>query len=198
MSSLIVISCESNWKSLEEEASVIDRIISETGFRVHLRKHHFTEKQMLSLLELLREDSLPSILVHSHHDLAKEVGVGGIHYSEKDFDLKNDLNGNSNGLLVSTSFHDIEQCHSSSEFVNYSFLCPVFDSISSDKTSPFQWQYLSGTELPKSVYALGGVNKENLPLIKDSSFTGAALKGALWSAEDPLAYATECKELWSH
>ncbi len=198
MSSLIVISCESVWKSLKDEASAIDRIISETGFRVHLRKHDFTEKQMLSLLELLNEDSLPSISVHSHHNLASEFGVGGVHYPEKIFNSEKDLSGRNDDSVISTSFHSLEQCQSSTEFVDYSFLCPVFDSISSNKTSPFKWETLSKTDLPKSVYALGGVSKHNLPLIKDSSFTGAALKGALWATEDPLAYARECEKLWSH
>jgi thiamine-phosphate pyrophosphorylase len=39
--------------------------------------------------------------------------------------------------------------------------------------------------LPK-VIALGGINEDNIQLVKQAGFSGAAVLGAIWQADDPV------------
>jgi len=198
VSSLVVVSAESVWGSLKQEAEVIDRIIEKTECRIHLRKHELDLQQMVSLLELVSKDSMPFISLHSFHSLQEDFGIGGLHYTENNFNSQAPSKTEEVAPLLSTSFHTVEQCESAATQVDYSFLCPVFDSISSEKLSPFDWSELSRKKLPEKVYALGGICKQNIRKVKESYFSGVALKGALWGEDDPVAYAKECASLWTH
>lgn len=81
----------------------------------------------------------------------------------------------------SASCHTILEVNQSKK--EYVFLSPVFDSIS----KPGYLSNFSLNELevqlksvPTRVYALGGVSDENIRLLKNVGFAGAAVKGFIW------------------
>jgi thiamine-phosphate pyrophosphorylase len=76
-------------------------------------------------------------------------------------------------------------------------LGPVFDSISKHgykskfskeelKAGISQWRGFIG-DGNKKLYALGGINAENIGELKELGFDGAAVLGGVWNCADPVA-----------
>jgi thiamine-phosphate pyrophosphorylase len=82
------------------------------------------------------------------------------------------------------SIDTINQCKS----YDYIFLSPVFDSISKKGYSSnidlnTFMQKKEASTFPTKVIGLGGVSKENITLLSDVGFDGAALLGSIWLKE---------------
>ena len=110
------------------------------------------------------------------------------------------------GGLVSRSCHSISELSQYGPVCDYMFLSPVFDSISkSGYTSRFSPACSAGTAGPMAgmssdgelsgrdqgngdcrpvdwerVFALGGVCPDNIRLLEETGFGGAAVLGYLW------------------
>ena len=79
---------------------------------------------------------------------------------------------------------------------DYVFISPVFDSISKQgykaaidpagRGQLAQWARQHTTTLPRIV-ALGGVNAACIPALLEHGFDGAALLGAVWESDNPVA-----------
>lgn len=104
--------------------------------------------------------------------------------------MKNDsLNLFKNGdycqaKIMTRSCHSINELEQDADRFTYSFLSPVFDSIS--KKGYKSRIHLDNLELVKinerhNIIALGGVTPEKLKKLFDIKFGGAALLGYLWS-----------------
>ena len=166
----------------EVEASLITRYLSTGAIDIfHIRKPFSDENYVRKLLLHIPEDFHPRLTLHSHFHLIDEVKLGGLH-------LKEDSVPNpSKGLRLSRSRHSLSEFYNEdNENLSYSFLSPVFDSISKrNYRSKFNLQDKSLRELLNKypVMALGGINSVNLYQIFDAKFAGAALLGYLWSPE---------------
>jgi len=77
-------------------------------------------------------------------------------------------------------------------------LSPVFDSISKCgykskfskeelKAGISEWRRFMGEGSGTKLYALGGVNAENICELKEMGFDGAAALGGVWNCADPVA-----------
>ncbi len=51
---------------------------------LHLRKPNCGREQVADYLAALPPDARRRTVLHQHHDLAKQCGIGGIHYREAD------------------------------------------------------------------------------------------------------------------
>jgi len=83
-------------------------------------------------------------------------------------------------------------------------LGPVFDSISKHgyksifskdelKVGISQWRRFMGEGNKTKLYALGGINAENIGKLKELGFDGAAVLGGVWNCADPVAaFSTLC------
>jgi thiamine-phosphate pyrophosphorylase len=95
---------------------------------------------------------------------------------------------------ISTSFHSTTAIFKSRRKYEYVFLSPVFDSISKQGyKGNFSLEELkSFLKSKKNIIALGGINAENIELVKQKGFAGAAVLGSIWESKNP----TKCyKEL---
>ena len=93
---------------------------------------------------------------------------------------------------VSTSFHTLPDLGVCRGEVDYCFLSPIYASISKpgygEAAFPDPGELaggLAGSRYP--VLALGGVTRDKFGELAELGFAGAALLGAVWAAEDPLA-----------
>jgi thiamine-phosphate pyrophosphorylase len=188
MFNIIVITPETNHP---HEEQILDALIRVYGITIHLRKPDFTEEQYRAYLNHYRS-MLSHIVLHEHHTLAKEFSVKGIHLKESDrksvTEIQKDVK------IISTSLHNIKDAKNLSHAFEYIFYSPLFKSISKKNygTNSNEHQLSSTiTELKKHTdipaIGLGGINEENIVLVKNSGFDGAALLGTIWESEDPIA-----------
>lgn len=123
------------------------------------------------------------ISLHSHHDLVDELGLGGKHF-------KSDQEVNAVKEMASKSFHSLQDIKQETAELSYSFLSPVFDSLSKPNYySTFDHTALKSfvktfTQYP--LYALGGITTSNVNKAKDMGFAGVALLGAIWQEANSI------------
>ena len=187
MFNIIVITPEENHP---HEEQILHALVRACGVTIHLRKPGFTEEEYR--LYLTQYPSILShIILHEHHSLAKEFSVKGIHLKESDRKSAKEIPHNVK--VISTSLHIINEAENLVNEYEYIFYSPLFKSISkpgygSDQTLESLKETVS--ELKKKtitpIIGLGGINGDNIGLVKKSGFDGAALLGAIWESEEPL------------
>jgi thiamine-phosphate pyrophosphorylase len=187
MFEIIVITPEKNHP---HEEKILHALVRACNVTIHVRKPDFTEQQYRIYLSEYAS-ILSHLVLHEHHELAKDFSVKGIHLKERDRKSATEINNDVK--VISTSFHCIDDVKNISYEFEYIFYSPLFKSISKENygsdTSLEQLTSTvhalrSKTDIP--VIGLGGINGENISLVKKSGFDGAALLGAIWESEDPL------------
>lgn len=159
------------------EAEQIAHALENRGFwRVHIRKPDASAAQLQALICRIPKRLRNGISIHSHFNIAAQLGIGGVHLNSRNPQPPNGWNG-----IVSRSIHSIEELAGVTE--NYAFLSPIFPSISKPG---YQGNFgLASLQpfLTQKIFALGGVTPEVLPQIEEAGFGGAAMLGAAWRRE---------------
>lgn len=163
---------------VEGETRFCNKLLAHGLQRLHLRKPALSKEQLASWIEEIEPCFHNRIVVHDHHRLAVRYGLGGIHLNSRNpempvwFDRKK--------FSLSCSCHSISEVEACQKDFDYVFLSPIFDSISKPGyKSAFPKEELTKARklLSKNVYALGGVNFENLQAVQELGFHGAAMLG---------------------
>lgn len=107
------------------------------------------------------------------------------------------------GFPFSTSIHSLSEWPRLAGQVELVFYSPLFPSISKPGYGPSSSlavieQQISAirqqhTALPRLI-GLGGIQAENVVLVREAGFDGAALMGALWQAPDALNALQQIRE----
>lgn len=180
---LIVISSPKNFQS---EHQLIEELFVEGLKYFHLRKPTFTKKKIENFIKQIPERYYNRIVLHSHHALAEKYNLKGMHV--KSHQLKEKLNHQQ--ILISTSFHSLEEIEKCEYNYDYAFLSPVFNSISKiGYTSKFNTATLQLSEKLlkyKKIIALGGIDEDKINIVKEIGFDGIALLGVIWQAKNPI------------
>lgn len=167
----------------EEEALAISHFLSSGAVDLfHIRKPEASADFTAQLMDLIPSDLYPRIVIHSHYEFCGVYRFGGFHL--KDFPLPDDFRG-----YVTRSCHSLAELAISSRSFSYSFLSPIFDSLS--KTGYKSHFDLTDCQLKETlnlypVIALGGVVPESFKILYDLKFAGAALLGYLWSPKSTI------------
>ena len=180
-----------------EEDKILATLFDEGMDRLHLYKPNSSPVYAERLLSLLSEDNYRKISVHDHYYLKSEYGLGGIHIDDCDAPLPDGYKGH-----FSRTCMDIEKLKGAKKKSDYVFLKYIFHSQSeADKDANFtEEQLLQAAKkglIDKHVYALGGINLNNIKLMKDLGFGGVVLCGDLWNRFD-IHSQRDYKELVSH
>jgi thiamine-phosphate diphosphorylase len=183
---------------IPDEAAIINSLFREGLVCLHLRKPASTPNMLKALLSKIESTFIDRIAIHQHHDLAGQFGITRLHFTEKDRKLASQKSLEylkSEGYLLSTSIHDLNETSSLSTLFSYTFFGPVFDSISkSGYKSALPADFFLAEEIKKiPVIALGGIDITNLKKVKAMNFDGAAVLGTLW--ENPPSAPTQFKKL---
>ncbi|MFD2785025.1 thiamine phosphate synthase [Hymenobacter rubripertinctus] len=158
--------------------------------RLHLRRPAWTRAQTAAWLQALPAAWLPRVVLHAHHELARELAVGGLHLpaAARASGRRPPL---PRGCTLSTALHTLAEVRNLAADYDYVLLSPLFDSLSkAGYASAFELPAVTAVlrEVPAaSVVALGGISARTLPLIRPAGFAGAAVLGAVWQAPDPVA-----------
>jgi len=160
----------------------------------HIRKPRFSKKQLTEYIKLFPEKYRKRLVIHSYHGLASTLNLGGIHLSRKHrkrgrfYRLKLFLRRKiERNLLVTRTFHKLTDITNEKRQYSYTFLSPVFDSITHSTLSGGFSKRALLIMIPQAkqpVYAMGGVDAERIPEIADLGFEGAVLLGSIWNSEE--------------
>jgi len=197
---LLVISGESFFTG---ETALVNQLFEEGMQIFHLRKPASSREETKAFLATINPEHRPKVSLHHHHYIASDYGINRLHYPVKkraettaiELDKQNKT-----GSILSTSAHSIEEVNSLDSCYSYSFISPVFNSISKPGYEGFYQENFSlirGRSCIKYI-ALGGINANNITRIKSLSFDGAAVLGAIWQEPKNAVYNfKELKDLCS-
>ncbi|WP_316841860.1 thiamine phosphate synthase [Pedobacter gandavensis] len=176
---LIVISKPNFFKG---EAQLINGLFDQGMQRFHLRKEGGDQSAYQKLLGEIEPRYLDRIALHQFHELASQFGIQRLHFKEAQrlALLHWHLKGKKE-ITLSTSTHSVNHLPDLLNF-NYTFLSPVFQSISKENYPGFLTE---GFQLPSfgdtKVIALGGVTAPKITELQQMNFDGVAVLGTIWN-----------------
>ena len=180
-----------------EEDKILTTLFEEGMDNLHLYKPDSEPVYSERLLTLLSEDYYRIIIVHDHFYLREEFGLKGIHLNTADAELPYGYKGH-----FSCTCHSIAELHDAKKKADYVFLKTIFDS----QSNPQDKQTISEEELreasrkgliDKHVYAMGGINLDNIRQMRDLGFGGVVICGDLWNRFN-IHQEQDYKDLISH
>ena len=167
-----------------EEDKILTSLFDEGMDNLHIYKPGASPMYSERLLTLLAEDYYRKITVHDHFYLKQEYDLAGIHIDDP-------LGGVPEGYKgkFSRTCTDLGQLKEMKKKSQYVFLKNIFDCIefknekSSFSINQLEWAAKEGL-IDKKVYALGGMNIDNLKIAKSLGFGGIVICGDLWNRFD--------------
>ena len=180
-----------------EEDKILSSLFEEGLENLHLYKPGSEPMYSERLLTLLPEDCYKRITVHDHFYLKEEYRLRGIHLNDTQTEVPVGYKGK-----VSRTCRRLDELKETKKRSDYVFLQNIFDS----QTNPDDRQSFTEEELKKAakqglidkhVYALGGMNIDNVRLAKDLGFGGVVICGDLWNRFN-IHSETDYKELITH
>lgn len=201
------------------ETAVLGGLFAAGLERYDVRKPHWSAEKLEAWLRALPAEWRRHLVLHSHHELVEQLGLGGRHWRDDGSEgrgvpaepLKDTARPQSLPYpdITSRSCHDLPTLRAALGRYDSVFFGPIFSSISkagygpSGDFSPKEISLVLAQRSPPerrtAVLALGGVTARNLPQIRALGFDGGAVLGAVWQAADPVAAFGELqKTLHSH
>lgn len=178
---IIGFTSPSRWSDAGREASIICEYLNSSAIDIfHLRKMDKDEEYVKSLMQHIPSHLHRRIVLHSHFNLSDKYNFGGLHLKDESKELTKKYK------FVTRSCHSLAELQRKDVNVAYSFLSPIYNSISKrGYGSAFNIHDLDMLKIKAAspVIALGGVTPEKFSEISHAKFAGAALLGYLWSPE---------------
>ena len=180
-----------------EENQILTALFEEGLENLHLYKPHSEPVYSERLLTLINDEYYRKITVHDHFYLREEYGLHGIHLDTANAELPYGYRGN-----VSRTCHAIDELREAKKKSSYVFLQNIYDSQSNplDRQS-FTLSELESAErqglIDRKVYAMGGINLDNIRLMRDLGFGGVVICGDLWNRFN-IHHEQDFKELIVH
>ena len=180
-----------------EEDKILTSLFEEGLDCLHLYKPDSSPMYAERLLTLLSSDYYSKIVVHDHFYLKEEYKLRGIHIDDEQIPIPDKYKGK-----LSRTCKRIEDLKEIKRHADYVFLKSIFDSQTfTDEKSSFTANELEDAAkrglIDRHVYALGGMNIDNLRIAKDLGFGGVVISGDLWNRFD-IHQEQDYKELISH
>ena len=163
-----------------EEDKILTTLFEEGLENLHLYKPGAEPVYSERLLTLLPEDCYKKITVHDHFYLKEEYRLRGIHLNHPDDPLPYGYRGN-----YSITCRKLEELKEAKRRASYVFLRNVLDSQGEpDERQSFTEKQLKDAArqglIDRHVYALSGINLDNIRRMKDLGFGGVVVSSDLW------------------
>lgn len=181
---------------VQNETEIINGLFLEGLDLLHIRKPFINNEEMKNFLDQIDSSYHAQVILHSHYDLGKEYSISRFHIREKD--RLEGLGAHFKNQIISTSVHDVRMYNKLGKEWEYSFISPVFPSISKkgygENTTILENIKDRNNEDVKLI-ALGGINENNIDKAFQSGADGVALLGAIWNNEQPLQVFRKCRQI---
>ena len=174
------------------EHAVLAQLFTAGLRHYHLRKPGWDRAALVAFLGAVPVEFQPRLVLHSHHDLAAEFKIGGLHFRDAD--------GPPSPLLRSRAVHDLPTLRASLARYDRLLFSPVFPSLSKPgrkpdpRLAPAELKAILARPRRTELIALGGVDVSRLSACRDLGFDGVAVLGAVWQAADPVGAFHDLQE----
>jgi len=160
----------------------------------HIRKPKKGQKQLAEYIEQFPVKYRNRLILHSYHSLCFTYKLGGIHLSRKHrrrskfYHLKLLIKRSiGRKIIVTRTFHKLTDLTNDRRKYSYTFLSPLFDSISQSTLSGGFSKRALLLMIPQAkqpVLAMGGITISRFEEVNKLGFEGVALLGAIWSSKE--------------
>ena len=195
-------------KRLDTEIACVIQMFEAGLETLHVRKNHFSTKELEEYIKEIPAHFHDRIIIHSHHKLALKYNLKGFHFTETHFKKKFKLWWNTKMIYIrkpkltkSISYKRVEQLYLEDKVrTDYCFLGTMFHNVSGELYSGFYPEVVDAAlqKSGKKIYARGGINEKSVELAYKLGFHGIALYGHLWKSDTPfqkyINFIRFCKE----
>lgn len=189
-------------KASEELAAVTEELIRAGVTCVQLREKGKSDAELLeealALKEVCRRFGVP-LIINDRADIAKKAGADGVHVGLEDMEIERAREFLGGGYIIGASAHNAEEAVRAQEAgADYIGCGAVFGSVTKTNVTRLPLEELA--EICASVripaVAIGGIDAENIGLLKKTGVCGAAVISALFAAEDKKRAVKELLLRW--
>lgn len=164
-----------------EEDKILTTLFEEGLDILHLYKPQSEPIFSERLLSLIPDDYHKRIMVHDHFYLKEEYKLKGIHLDKPDAEIPSGYRGS-----LSCTCRSISELKEAKRKTDYVFLKSLFNSQTNiaDKQSLTMNEMEEASRkglIDRKVYAMGGMNLDNLNVAKELGFGGVVICGDLWN-----------------
>jgi thiamine-phosphate pyrophosphorylase len=170
---------------------------------IQLRDKGLADRELFQRARRLGEltaDTNTLFIMNDRADLAVIAGADGVHMGQDELSVAEARSIVGPDALVGVSTHSLAQAkQAEADGADYIGVGPTFAST----TKQFDACQLTGLELLRAVaanvrlpaFAIGGIGRDNLGAVLAAGFSRVAVSGAVVSAADPAAAASELREM---
>ncbi len=196
---LIVITSDT---TMHDEPDLVNQLFEKGLPRLHIRKPLSSIEDCRKYIEAIDPQYHSCIVLQDYFDLYDEYSLGGIHLNTT---MRHDplvwlKIKRLASVPISSSFHSWQEIESNKFPYDYVFISPVFNSIS--KPGYAAAIDLAGAAATRekmtaehrscpALIGLGGVGAEQISILRQYGFDGAAVLGGIWNAADPVSVFDE-------
>ncbi len=165
-----------------EEDKILTTLFEEGMENLHLRKPESSPIYAERLLSLLSENFYRRITVHDHFYLKNEYGLGAIHIDTPNTPLPEGYKGKFSRTC--TELCQLKDAKKKAEYVFLNVNSNENNILSSEIISQEIKNAAKNGMIDKHVYAIGGMNIDNVKVAKDLGFGGVVICEDLWERFD--------------
>lgn len=170
---------------------------------IQLREKERTTREYLSLAEkvheITRKYDIP-LIIDDRVDVALAVNAEGVHVGQSDMPVNNarKLMGGDKivGATAKTVPQAIEAYEQGADYLGVGAIYPTTTKVKTVLTSVDTLKEIVKA-VPIRVNAIGGLNKDNIHVLKDSGIDGICVVSAIMKADNPCAAAKELREAFN-
>lgn len=167
---------------------------------IQLREKEKSTKEYIDLAAkvhaIAREYRVP-LIIDDRVDVALAVDAEGVHVGTSDMpvDMARKLMGDNKivGATAKTVKRALESYHGGADYLGVGAIYPTTTKVKTILTSTDTLRQICEA-VPIAVNAIGGLNKENIDILKGIPIAGICAVSAIMKAEDPCRGARELKE----
>ena len=170
---------------------------------VQLREKNKTTREYIALAEkvhgLTRKYNVP-LIIDDRIDVAMAVDAEGVHLGQSDMpvDIARRILGDDKiiGATAKTVPQALEAYRNGADNLGVGAIYPTTTKVKTVLTSVDTLKEIVKA-VPIPVNAIGGLNKDNMSVLKGSGIAGVCVVSAIMKADDPQKAAEEIKEKFS-
>ncbi|MBP1548427.1 MAG: thiamine phosphate synthase, partial [Oscillospiraceae bacterium] len=170
---------------------------------LQLREKERTTREYLSLAEKVHEITMRyniPLIIDDRVDVALAVNAEGVHVGQSDMPvaIARKLMGTDKivGATAKTVPHAVEAYEQGADYLGVGAIYPTTTKVKTVLTSVETLKEIVKA-VPIKVNAIGGLNKDNIHVLKGSGIDGICAVSAIMKAADPCVAAKELREAFN-
>ena len=167
---------------------------------IQLREKERTTREYLSLAEKVHEITMRyniPLIIDDRVDVALAVNAEGVHVGQSDMPVRiaRQLMGADKivGATAKTVPQALEAFQQSADYLGVGAIYPTTTKVKTVLTSVDTLKEIVNA-VPIKVNAIGGLNRDNIHVLKNSGIDGICAVSAIMNADSPCTAANELKE----